>query len=517
MRSRSLGRGPRRRSNATSFESLELRISLAAPSVAIVAPLDLVVRKNTTHFAFGHAFSFVDAASPGREVLTLAVGAGTLYAPPRRGVRATGERTGRLTISGAVARVDAELARVIYRPSRHFVGLDLLRIAVASTSPHRSPHGPPVTSPAATAAVVVPIIVWSPKPGLTNASAPAITYPSNVNTSEGAAHHFAQASEIGVSDNGAGPSTETWAGAVRNGTLSVDAAVPGARVTGNGTGVLTVSGPLSAVNAALAGLSYAPASGFVGVDILRMQAVDSAGASSNVATLSLTVVPDEPVSVSGASWDGSRLILPVNQNADLPQTTNGSMIFAYENISTQNNAGTISVTTGGSAPTFLNAPALTNQVSFVMNNWDANNLSVTNVSANNDTPIAIQAIGPGIPGTVPQPLCVGVPVTLGPGQTTQGAAPAQYLQLVLSAQPTTDILALIGGPPDANGNNGYVFAVNYSFDSGPGTGVAPPAGFYATTTDNSYTFSFNWGGGTVFVANLSSQNAQDPTVVLRAL
>lgn len=82
---------------------------------------------------------------------------------------------------------------------------------------------------------------------------------------------------------------------------------------------------------------------------------------------------------------------------------------------------------------------------------------------------------------------------------------------------TTGILALIGGPPDANGNNGYVFAVNYAFNSGPGTGVAPPEGYYATTTNNSYIFQFNWGSCVVFVANMSSLNAQALTIVMRAL
>ena len=48
-----------------------------------------------------------------------------------------------------------------------------------------------------------------------------------------------------------------------------------------------------------------------------------------------------------ATWDGSPEILLENQNAAMPQTPNGTIIFAYWNMSTQNNAGTISVTSGG--------------------------------------------------------------------------------------------------------------------------------------------------------------------------
>lgn len=220
-----------------------------------------------------------------------------------------------------------------------------------------------------------------------------------------------------------------------------------------------------------------------------------------------------------SAWDGSPQVLIENQNAAMPQTPNGTIIFAYWNMSAQNNAGTISVTSGGGQPSFRNVPALANQPSVWMNNWQSNNLSVTNISPNANTPIQIQAIGPGIPGTTPLPLPVGASgQQLAYGQTAQGTAQPQYMQLVVQSESsTTGILGLIGGPPDAGGNNGYVIAVNYSSNSGPGTGMPAPEGYYATTTNNSYVFQFNWGSGAVFVANLSSLNAAPLRVVLRAL
>jgi len=220
-----------------------------------------------------------------------------------------------------------------------------------------------------------------------------------------------------------------------------------------------------------------------------------------------------------AAWDGAPQVLVENQNAVMPQTPNGTMIFAYWNLSTQNNAGSIAITSGGGTPTFRNVPALTNQPSVWMNNWKSNNLSVTNISPNSNTPIQIQAIGPGIPGTRPLPLPVGASgQQLAYGQTAQGLAQPQSMQLLIqSTSSTTGILGLIGGPVDVDGNNGYVIAVNYSSNSGPGTGVPAPEGYYATTTSNSYIFSFNWGSGVVFVANLSSLNAASLKIVLRAL
>src|SRR5207237_5372851 len=220
-----------------------------------------------------------------------------------------------------------------------------------------------------------------------------------------------------------------------------------------------------------------------------------------------------------SAWDGSPLVLAENQNAAMPQAPNGTIILAYWNMSTQNNAGTISVTSGGGPPSFKNAPALANQPSVWMNNWQSNNLSVTNISPNASTPIQIQAIGPGIPGTTPLPLPVGANgQQLAYGQTAQGTAQPQYMQLVIQSESsTTGIFGLIGGPTDSGGNNGYVIAVNYSSNSGPGTGTPAPEGYYATTTSNSYIFQFNWGSSTVFVANLSSLNAAPLRVVLRAL
>ncbi len=219
------------------------------------------------------------------------------------------------------------------------------------------------------------------------------------------------------------------------------------------------------------------------------------------------------------TWNGSPLTLLPNQNANMPQTTNGSMVFAYQNVSKQNNQGTLSLTSGGSAPDFLTAPALSNQPEILVKNWQANNLSVTNVSPpSSDTPILIQAIGPGIPGVNPLDLAVGDPVNLAPGQTAQGNSLPRYMQLVLQASSgNLTTFALIGGPPDQSGNNAYVFAVNSTQNTGPGTGFTPPAGYYATTTSNYTTFQFNWGSSTIFVANMSGETAGPATVSLRQL
>lgn len=220
----------------------------------------------------------------------------------------------------------------------------------------------------------------------------------------------------------------------------------------------------------------------------------------------------------GASWTGSPTVLLTSQNTVMPQTPNGTTIFAATNQSTMNNQGQIALTSGGGAPTLLDIPALTSQPTVNINNWKADNLSVTNISANNNTPILVQAVGPGIPGITPQSLTIGTPLPLALGQCAQTNALPQYMQLVIQVTgPTLGIVGVIGGPPDASGNNGYVIGVNAPANTGPGTGVPAPAGYYATTTSNTYAYQFNWGSSLVFVSNLSPSTAQTVSILLRAL
>lgn len=219
-----------------------------------------------------------------------------------------------------------------------------------------------------------------------------------------------------------------------------------------------------------------------------------------------------------AAWNGQPSTLLVNQSVGMPQTTNGTMILTATNQATQNNMGQLALTSGGAQPVMLDVPPLANQPSVLMNNWKANNLNVTNISANASTPILVQAVGPGLPGLTPLSLVVGTPLQVGFGQVAQGNTSPQFMQLVIqSNSPTLGIAGWIGGPPDGSGTNGYVVAVNAAQNTGPGTGIAPPQGYYATTTANTYTYSFNWQGAVAFVANLSPSTAQALTFLLRAL
>ena len=218
-------------------------------------------------------------------------------------------------------------------------------------------------------------------------------------------------------------------------------------------------------------------------------------------------------------WTGTPLTLNVGDNAVIPQTPNGTMIFAATNQSTGNNDGTIYLTSGGGAPTQLDAPAMVNQPTIQINNWGANNLNVSNRSANNTTPILVQAVGPGIPGITPVALPLNTTTNLAPGVSAQGTASPQYMTMrIQSTSATLGILGLIGGKL-VNGNNGYVISVNDSVNgnTGPGTGTPAPEGYYATTSNNTYNFQFNWGSSGIFVSNLSPSTAVTMQVTISTL
>lgn len=228
-----------------------------------------------------------------------------------------------------------------------------------------------------------------------------------------------------------------------------------------------------------------------------------------------------PLSATATPWTGAPTTLQQYGQTTMPQTPNGSLVFEYLNVSTQNNAGLLNLTSAGSPITSLQAPALIYRPGILTNNWQANNLTVTNLSANSNTPIYIAAIGPGLPGLVPMNLVANAPaITLPVFAAAQGVLKANnnILQMQANASSIT-VFAIVGGPLDSTGNNAYVIAVNDNIDgnTGPDTGIAPPPGYYATTTSNAYAFTATWPGATIFVANLSPVTNVQATVRLISL
>ncbi|MFD2058373.1 hypothetical protein ACFSQT_36400 [Mesorhizobium calcicola] len=228
------------------------------------------------------------------------------------------------------------------------------------------------------------------------------------------------------------------------------------------------------------------------------------------------------------NWDGSPVELAVRDSVAMPQTPNGSMILAFQNASELNNDGKLAMTSGSNPPQFLLARALALQPTILINNWQANNLTLTNVSVNAKTPIWIAAYGPGM-GAAPTPLPTnGDAIPVAVDTTLKAVTLPQFMQLGFQTNsPGLCLFAFIGGPQDSKGNNAYAIALNSQYgDTGPGQPTAAPPGYYGTTGGNNYTFEFNWGTSVLFVAYFGSGSVLSglpkvvtaaPTVTLQAL
>lgn len=211
--------------------------------------------------------------------------------------------------------------------------------------------------------------------------------------------------------------------------------------------------------------------------------------------------------ITNPAWDGSGTTLKQYDSVTMPQTPTGSMILAYWNVASQNNDGSLSWTTGASGPQFLDAPAMPLIPSTLVQNFQGNNLTVTNLSGNAETPIRIAAFAPGIPKQTPRPLTVGgPPVQLSTLQAAQGKAPPNWAQLTFQNNSSNQcIMAVIGGPLNTSGNNVQFFAVNYD-------GPAPP-GYTKVTAGNTLSLSMQWQT-LIYVANLSPSTSSSVAVSL---
>jgi hypothetical protein len=222
--------------------------------------------------------------------------------------------------------------------------------------------------------------------------------------------------------------------------------------------------------------------------------------------------------MTNPNWNGAPTQLAVNDSVMMPQTPNGSLVIGYLNRSKLNNEGTLTLTSGGSFPVDLDVSPLLRMFYILVGNWQANNLTLTNTSQQLDTPILVEAFGPGIPGVTPANLQINVALQLAVAQAAQTISKPNWMMLRLTGNQSATLatLAIVGGPL-VDGNNAYVIALNSISDTGPPTQNEPPAGYYATTTGNSYEFKFNWPSATIFVVNMSSQTATPVTVRLLSL
>jgi len=235
----------------------------------------------------------VDAGSSPIKV-TLSVEHGVLTLPAGSGVTVVGSGTGMLVLTGTLADLNALLAGgVTYQGNRDFYGNDALTMVT-------NDQGNTGSGGALSDTDVLPIEVQPVNDAPVNQlpSAPLVTQEDQPFVIRG----------LQVKDVDAGSSPIEVRLSVEHGTLNL---VPGSgvTVTGNGSGMLVLSGPLDAINALLSGgVTYQGEQDFNGRDQLTMVSNDlgnsgSGGALSDTDVVAIEVQPvnDAPVNQLPAS------------------------------------------------------------------------------------------------------------------------------------------------------------------------------------------------------------------------
>ncbi len=184
----------------------------------------------------------------------------------------------------------------------------------------------------------------------------------------------ASVSGISLSDSGLSSSANiTLTLSVAQGTLNVSTTATGgitaSQVAGNGTGTVTITAPLAAINATLAAtssLNYTPTSSFAGADNLSLSASDPSS-NTNTASVALTVAGPitvtAPTGQQSATPGGSLSISGVSiTDTSLPTTSNVTVTLSAAHgtvsLSTSTSGGitTSQVSGNGSGSVTITAP-----------------------------------------------------------------------------------------------------------------------------------------------------------------
>ncbi len=278
--------------------------------------------------ANGNAISVADAsAGTNADSLTLSVAHGTLTLPSTSGLTITAGANGSasLTVSGTVTSLNAALNGLIYQPTAGYTGSDSLAVSIAD----------PGDSLSASASVALTVNAFTP---------PTITAPATASLTENASFTFStsKGNAITVADSSLGGGTDALTLAVTHGTLTLSTTGGLTFTAGaNGSASFTINGTLANLNAALNGLLYQPATGFVGSDSLAISIADSADSLSDSDSVGVTVSAASPPTLTAPATG------TLNQNGSLAfSTANGNAISFSDSSAGSTDSLTLAVTHG---------------------------------------------------------------------------------------------------------------------------------------------------------------------------
>ena len=142
---------------------------------------------------------------------------------------------------------------------------------------------------------------------------------------------------------------------VANGTLLLGSTA-GVVMTGNGTGTVTLSGPIAALNGALNGLAYAPTANFFGASTLTVESSDGTLSDTDAVAITVAPVADAPVAVNDsaavAEDSGATALDVLANDTDVDNLTPPFNAGLTIQSVTQGQNGVVAITGGGTGLTY---------------------------------------------------------------------------------------------------------------------------------------------------------------------
>ncbi len=251
------------------------------PSPTITAPATASLLVNNSFVFSSNAISVADSvAGSNSDSLTLSVAHGTITLSTTSGLTFTAGSNGTasFTVTGTIASLNAALNNLTYTPTTNYTGSDSLAISLLDPGDNES----------ASKNVAITVNANSP---------PTVSAPGSATVPENGSLVFSSGNgnPISVADAGPGSGSDSLQLTVSHGTVTLST-TSGLTITAgaNGSSTVTVTGSITSLNAALAGLKYTPASNYTGADSLAVAIKDSADNLSGSGTVAITVSGSAP-------------------------------------------------------------------------------------------------------------------------------------------------------------------------------------------------------------------------------
>jgi hypothetical protein len=247
-----------------STATLLVTVSPLPPTITTPAPLN--VNQNATLTLSGATAISVNDLGGTTEQWTASVLDGTLNVGASTGLTITGNGTASVVLTGGLTALNTELAGLVYTPTSGFNGTETLSVSDKDLADNLMGTG----------SVTITV----------NALPPTVSAPASASLNQNATLPLTGLEEISVADRSG--TAEKLTLSVLEGALNV-ATTTGLTVTGNATAVVSLSGPLSALDTDLASATYTPTSGYNGRDTLSLSDTDTVDGLVGTGSVAITV------------------------------------------------------------------------------------------------------------------------------------------------------------------------------------------------------------------------------------